>query len=98
MKNKVIGGTRPTDGSPLCLTCDYAMVVRGTRMGDDIISCQRLRARVTFHVTECSGHSDARVVPVYRLEETAWRMFNGRFVNPGDYHKLRKAAGQDDDD
>lgn len=94
IKNKVIGEhTRPTDGTPLCLTCSYSTVVRGTRMGDDLISCNALRARVRFHVTECSSYQDSRVIPVYRLEETAWRWYSDRFVSPKEFAKL-----EDDED
>lgn len=88
--NKVFAGTRSTSESPLCHTCNNALVVRGTRFGDDVIRCQAGLGRVRFHVTECSSYSDARVIPVYRLEETAWRMFDGRFVSPSEFMRLNK--------
>lgn len=100
MKLKVIGEhTRQTDAHPLCLTCTGSLVVRGTRFGDDTIHCRYGLGRVKFHVTDCSGYDDARVIPVYRLEETAWRMFEGRFVSPSEMrHLVRTKQAPDPDD
>lgn len=98
-KLKVIGEhTRSTDTTPLCLTCTGSLVVRGTRFGDDTIKCRYGLGLVTFVVTECSGYDDARVIPVYRLEETAWRMFDGRFVSPAELRHLRATKQIADDD
>lgn len=90
--NKIHGEhTRPTNQPPLCHTCNSATIVRGTRFGDDVIRCGAL-GRVTFHVTECNAYSDARLVPVYRLEETAWRWFDNRFVSPAELMRLQQNA------
>lgn len=98
-KLKVIGEhTRPTDGSPLCLTCTGSLVARGTRFGDDTIRCRYGLGLVRFHVTECSSYDDSRVVPIYRLEETAWRIIDGRFVSPGELRHLRQTNQVADDD
>jgi len=88
--NKVHGEhTRPTNQPPLCDTCDHATIVRGTRFGDDVVRCHAL-GRVTFHVTACTAYLDGRLVPVYRLEETAWRWMPdlNRFVSPGEFLRL----------
>ena len=93
--NKVIGEkTRPTNEPPLCLTCNYSTVVRGTRMGDDLVACRIFRDRVRFHVTECSSYDDSRVIPVYRLEETAWRWYSDRFVSPKEFARLEEAEDE----
>jgi len=93
--NKVIGEhTRPTDKPALCGTCSSALRVQGTRFGDDRTICRQGLGLVTFHVTECSGFDDASVVPVYRLEETAWRRWGDRFVSPMEFFELKRAAAQ----
>lgn len=86
--NKIHGEhTRLADQPPLCSTCSAATQVRGTRFGDDVLRCHVL-GRITFHVTECNSYTDARLVPVYRLEETAWRWFGDRFVSPTEFLRL----------
>jgi hypothetical protein len=96
--NKIHGEhTRPTNEPPLCHTCSNATIVRGTRFGDDVIRCHAL-GRVKFHVTDCTSYSDSRLVPVYRLEETAWRWFGDRFVSPAELLRLRAAAVTPNDD
>jgi hypothetical protein len=92
--NKIHGEhTRSANEPPLCHTCDHATFVQGVRFGDDVLRCGPL-GRVTFHVTSCSAYSDSRLVPVYRLEETAWRWFGDRFVSPAEMLQLRTAAAQ----
>ena len=81
--------TRPTDQPLLCLTCIGAMIVRGTRFGDDVIKCGHGLGRVTFHVTDCNRYDDARLIQVYRLEETAWRWMSTRFVSPSEFQRLQ---------
>lgn len=90
--NKIHGEhTRPTNQPPLCDTCSSATIVRGTRFGDDVVRCHVL-GRITFHVTECNAYTDTRLVPVYRLEETAWRWMPdiGRWVSPSEFLRLRE--------
>jgi hypothetical protein len=89
--------TRNTSDTPLCHTCQYATIVRGARFGDDLSRCRALGTRITFAVTECSSYDDNRVTPVYRLEETAWRWLDDRFVSPAELLKLQAAASRDDD-
>jgi hypothetical protein len=93
--NKVIGEkTRPTNEPPLCVTCSNALIVKGTRFGDDLTICRSGLGPVRFRVTECSAYDDSRIVPVYRLEETAWRRWGDRFVSPSELYELRRAAAQ----
>lgn len=92
--NKIHGEhTRPTNLPPLCDTCSHATIVRGTRFGDDVLRCHVL-GRVTFHVTECNAYTDARLTPVYRLEETAWRWMPdiGRMVSPSEFMRLQERS------
>ena len=92
--NKIHGEhTRPTNEPPLCLTCNAATIVRGTRMGDDTMRCHVL-GRITFHVTECGSYSDNRLIPLYRLEETAWRWMPdlNRMVSPREFLRFNAPA------
>lgn len=92
--NKIHGEhTRPTNEPPLCHTCSAATVVKGTRFGDDVLRCHVL-GRVTFHVTECNAYTDARLIPVYRLEETAWRWIDDRFVSPAELMRIHQEGGE----
>jgi hypothetical protein len=88
--NKIHGEhTRQTSEPALCLSCDHATIVRGTRFGDDVIRCGPL-GRVTFKVTACNAYRDAKLIPVYRLEESSWRWMPDldRFVSPGEFMRL----------
>jgi hypothetical protein len=92
--NKIHGEhTRPTNLPPLCDTCSAATIVRGTRFGDDVIRCHVL-GRVSFHVTACNSYTDARLTPIYRLEETAWRWMPdlNRMVSPGELMRLQQVS------
>jgi hypothetical protein len=84
--------TRPTDAPSLCLTCNGAMVVRGTRLGDDRIVCRFGLGPVRFVVTECSGYSDNRLIDVSAYHETAWRWFDNRFVSPAELMHLNQVT------
>ena len=96
--NKIYGEhTRDASLPPLCHTCNLATIVRGVRLSDEVIRCRAI-GRVMFHVTECSVYDDARLVPVYRLEETAWRWLDSRFVSPAELLRLRKDGVVSDDD
>jgi hypothetical protein len=74
MRVKIQDGTATQDGPSLCVTCRYATIIRGARLGDEIIQCGELygRSRVTFPVITCSAYSDKRRASIREMEEIAW--------------------------
>jgi hypothetical protein len=75
MRVKISGGTANAGESSLCVTCRWATIVRGGRLGDEIIECQELaygHNRITFPVTSCSGYADRRRPSLREMEEIAW--------------------------
>lgn len=74
MRVKVQGGTQTDGERSLCVTCRYATIVRGARLGDEIVQCDQLyrRSRITFPVVSCSAYSDKRGASVREMEEIAW--------------------------
>jgi hypothetical protein len=72
---KIRGGTVDHGQRSLCETCRHATVIRGVRLGDEIVECNQLsfrNQRVLFPVTSCSGYSDRRRPSLREMEETAW--------------------------
>lgn len=74
MRLKIRGGTVDHGEPSLCHTCRFATIIKGPRLGDEIVDCSRLseRSRVTFVVTACSAYSDRRRASLYDMEEIAW--------------------------
>ncbi len=74
MRVKVQGGTASNGEPSLCLTCRYATVIRGARLGDEIVQCGELygRSRITFPVLSCSAYSDKRRASIREVEDIAW--------------------------
>ena len=74
MRVKIHRGTAAT-GEPLCQTCRYATIIRGHKLGDEIVECERLsfrNQRVRFPVTYCTGYADRRQASLREMEEIAW--------------------------
>lgn len=75
MRIKVQGGTVDHGRQSLCETCRHATVIRGVKLGDEIVECARLsyvNQRVPFAVSSCSGYSDRRRASLREMEEIAW--------------------------
>ena len=75
MRVKIRGGTVNDGEPPLCQTCRFATIVKGTRLRDEIVECANLmfgRARVTFPVTYCTSYADRRQASLREMEEIAW--------------------------
>jgi hypothetical protein len=74
MRLKIHGRTATHGDPPLCHTCRFATIIRGSRIRDEIVECGRLsdHARITFRVTTCSGYDDRRVASIREMEEIAW--------------------------
>lgn len=95
---KIYGWKSRPSGVALCRSCRHATSVRGARFGDDFIQCGALDRTMHFDVVECGAYSDADVVPLHELKETAWRWFDDRFVSPAEMMQLRHRGAFDDDD
>lgn len=75
MRIKVRGGTANHGEPSLCETCRWSTVIRGTRLGDEIVECSQLsyhNQRVPFPVASCSGYSDRRQASLREMEQLAW--------------------------
>lgn len=75
MRIKVRGGTADHGQRSLCETCRWSTVIRGTRLGDEIVECSRLsyrNQRVPFPVASCSGYGDRSQAGLREMEEIAW--------------------------
>ncbi len=75
MRVKIRGGTVNSGDAPLCQTCRYGTIVRGSRLGDEIVECANLssaRRHITFPVSYCTDYSDRRQPSLREMEETAW--------------------------
>lgn len=75
MKVRIRGGTVNHGEPSLCLTCRNATVVKGRALGDEIVSCSRLRLGrviVPFPVTSCTAYWDSRHPTLWHMEEIAW--------------------------
>lgn len=71
MRIKIHGGT-PINGEPLCHTCRYATVIRGTRASDEIIECRMVERRLTFAVTFCTQYVSRQHPSLHEMEDIAW--------------------------
>lgn len=75
MKVRIRGGTVNHGEPSLCLTCRNATVVKGRTLGDEIVSCSRMRLGsviVPFPVTSCTAYWDSRHPTLWHMEEIAW--------------------------
>jgi hypothetical protein len=75
MRFKIQGGTASDNEPSLCLSCRYATIVRGPRLRDEMVDCQRLsgdNSRITFHVRFCSAYVDRTHPTLHQMEEIAW--------------------------
>jgi hypothetical protein len=72
---KVRGGTAALHERPLCESCRWSMVIRGLRLGEEIVECLQLsykNQRVPFPVASCSGYMNRNHPSLREMEETAW--------------------------
>jgi len=59
----------------LCESCRWSTVIRGPKIGDEIVECYQLsfvNRRVTFPVTSCSDYLNRNQPTVRQMEEIAW--------------------------
>lgn len=74
MRIKVRGGTAHSGEQPLCDTCRFSTIIRGRRLGDEVVICDRPypSQRLAFPVTSCTSYSDRRRASLREMEEIAW--------------------------
>ena len=75
MRIKIRGGTADHSQRSLCETCRWSTVIRGAKLGDEIVECDQLsyrNQRVPFPVVSCSRFSDRRKASLREMEEIAW--------------------------
>ena len=74
MRINVRGGTVDHGRRSLCESCRAATVIRGPRLGDEIVECMMLsevHRRVPFPVTSCSDYADRTRATLRQMEEIA---------------------------
>jgi hypothetical protein len=72
---KVRGGTVDHGRRSLCESCRWSTVIRGPKLGDEIVECYQLsivNQRVPFPVTSCSRYHDWSQPTVKEMEDVAW--------------------------
>jgi len=75
-----ICGSRSEEEPPFtrtapCETCRWSTVIRGARLGQEIVECAQLsyyNQRVPFPVVSCSRYVDRNHPSIREMEETAW--------------------------
>ncbi len=75
MRINIRGGTVDHGQRSLCETCRWATIIKGQKLGDEIVECCQLsyrNQRVRFPVTSCSSYSDRRLPRLREMEEIAW--------------------------
>jgi|SRR5678816_513722 hypothetical protein len=72
---KVRGGTVDHGQPSLCETCRWSTVIRGTKLGEEIVECNQLsyrNQRVPFPVTSCTRYGSRAQASVREMEDIAW--------------------------
>ena len=74
MRINVRGGTVDHGRRSLCESCRWSTVIRGPKLGDEIVECTQLSfisRRVPFPVTSCSDYNDRNRPTLIEMEEMA---------------------------
>jgi hypothetical protein len=72
---KIRGGTADHSQPSLCESCRWSTVIRGKRLGDQIVECSQLsyqNNRVPFAVASCTGYGDRARPGLRDMEAIAW--------------------------
>ena len=75
MRIKVRGGTVDHGQQSLCESCRWSTIIRGARLGEQIVECDQLsfeNRRVQFPVTSCSRYGHRNTASLREMEEIAW--------------------------
>jgi hypothetical protein len=71
----VRGGTVDHGRRSLCESCRWSTVIRGPKLGDEIVECYQLsyiNRRVPFPVTSCSDYLGRNQTTIKDMEAIAW--------------------------
>ena len=74
MRINVRGGTVDHGRRSLCESCRWSTVIRGPKLGDEIVECDQLSfisRRVPFPVTSCSDYLSRHQAELEEMEEMA---------------------------
>ena len=74
MQINVRGGTADHGKRSLCETCRWSTVVRGKKLGDEIVECAQLsedNRRIAFAVVTCSDYIDKNRPSLREMEAIA---------------------------
>lgn len=74
MKVRVRGGTVDHGEPPLCSSCRFSTIIKGPRLGDEIVVCgvRYVPRQICFPVTSCSEYVHRAHPSLYQMEEIAW--------------------------
>src|SRR5262245_31666498 len=75
MKVKIRGGTVDHGEPSLCSSCRAAIIVKGARLGDEIVQCGLINMRdraITFAVTSCSEYVHRAHPSLWHMEQISW--------------------------
>jgi hypothetical protein len=74
MRVRIRGGTVDHGQPSLCSSCSFSVVIKGARLGDEIVVCNLygLRQPIRFPVTSCSGYVNRNHPSLWHMEEVAW--------------------------
>lgn len=90
--------TRPSDAPTLCESCSRALIVRGSRFGDDFVSCAAVEPPllIRFTVTDCTAYDDKRIPGKHVYFTTGWQWMPdiGEFLSPNEKYRREVAHAQ----
>ena len=75
MHVKIRGGTVQHGGPSLCITCRWSTVVRGAKLGQEIVNCGMMGSedrRIVFRVTSCTSYRSMNHPTLREMEDIAW--------------------------
>ena len=74
MRVRIRGGTVDHSQPPLCSSCRFASIVKGVKLGDEIVDCHVGDGprRIPFPVTSCSDYQHRSHPTLFHMEEIAW--------------------------
>jgi hypothetical protein len=75
MRVKIRGGTVNHGEPSLCSSCRRSIIVRGARLGDEVLQCglySMRDRRITFAVTSCTEYVHRGQPSLWNMEQIAW--------------------------
>jgi hypothetical protein len=74
MRVKVRGGTVQHGDPPLCSSCRHAIIIKGSRLGEEFGGCgvRWTPRRIPFPVTSCTEYVHRALPSIQDMEKIAW--------------------------